>query len=634
MIETFDLFVSDLRIPGQVYTIKVTWWFLISEVKRLLHEEMGAPPARQHLFYSTNPTPLSNSLSLHDMRIERSCHMLSLWIDDPLRPDYSLSICQEARPDEAAKALVGEVQRGLLKGQHPTATDQFEGSGGVYFMRGVNGLYIGVFKPQDEEQGMPNNPKDHVGTGEYGLRPHFKPGQGCIRELAAYIMDVKHFANVPTTTLVHCEHPCLHYTSHPHLTRASYPKYGSLQQFVRCADLFEDIGPGVIGDYELQKIALLDLRILNNDRNSANILVNCSHDYDSNTDSDGIDSDNLQMKMKYELTPIDHGYSFPSKLAICDWDWVWYYYPQVTRPTHRDIIAYVKSLNIASLVRRLREQGISDDCIYLVQLSHLFLTLTIDSLTLKEIASCYVRGADEEPSRLELLVMEAEENAYRMIELRKSDLPAIAEKNEQRDRGYSSLSCSSTKSDDEYEYYSHDKIATRYEGQPLSRIVKSLDVHNVSVYSTHQSPFCQEKHPDKNVSPYLAEARMHIRAPSPVSTPLFPSPAASLSASDNGIYELMDARDKMEEEEKKCDADKLVMVDDMPAATGLSRVISFSAFESPLLYDSLPRSVGNLRSDRRKFIALSDDFKVLRWNFTQEAITSLAHRLKRSKGSF
>lgn len=632
MIETFDLSVSDLRIPGQVYTIKVAWWFAISEVKRLLYEEMGVPPARQHLFYATNPTPLSNSLSLHDMRIERSCHMLSLWVVESARPRYSLSICKESRPDEAAKCLVADVQTGLLR-QEPTATDQFEGSGGVYFLRGSTGMYIAVFKPQDEEQGMPNNPKDHVGTGECGLRPHFKPGQGCIRELAAYIMDVGHFAAVPTTTLVHFEHDCFHYPDHAHLSRASYPKYGSLQQFVRCADLFEDIGPSLIGDYELQKIALLDLRILNNDRNSANILATCSHDYDSNTDSDGIDADNLQMKLRYELTPIDHGYAFPSKLSIYDWDWVWYHYPHVSRPTHHDIIDYFKKLNIASLVRRLREQGISEDCIFLVQLSHLFLSLTIDWLTLKDIATYYVRNGDDEPSRLELLVAEAEENAYRMIELRKSDLPTIAEKNEQRDRGYSSLSCSSTKSDDEYDYYSHDKVATRYEGQPLSRYVKSLDVHNVSVYGNHHSSTCQDKHSDKNMSPYLAEARMHIRAASPVSTHLFPSPPASLSLSDNGIYDLMDERDKMEAEKKYVEEGDM-MLDDIPPATGLSRVISFSAFESPLLYDNLSRSMGNLRSDRRKQIALSDDFKVLRWNFAHEAVSTMVQRLKRSKASF
>jgi len=628
MIETFELLVRDLRAPEQVYRIKVAWWFLISEVKRLLHLEMGAIPSTQHLFYANNPTPLSNSLSLHDIRIEGSCNVLSLCVDDQPH-DFVLNACKEACPDETCKALVNDVKVGFLKGQHPTATDEFEGSGGVYFLRSSNGMYAAVFKPQDEEQGMPSNPKDHVGTGEYGLRPHFRPGQGCIRELAAYMMDVDNFARVPATTLVHCEHSAFHYPSHPHFSRAAYPKYGSLQRFVRCADLFEDIGPGLISDLELQKIALLDLRILNNDRNSANILVQFSHDYDSNTDSDGIDSDSLHMKMKCELIPIDHGYSFPSKLTINDWDWVWYQYPQVTRRTHPDIVAYVKSLDIKVLLQRLREQGISDECLFLIQLSHLFIKHTIDRLSLKDIASCYVRCSENEPSRLELLVNEAEENAYRMIELRKSDLPSIAERNEQRDRGYSSLSCSSTKSDDEYEYYPHEKCpVTRYEGQPLSRIVKSLDDHSLTTYGSYHAAARQgqEKQREDSISPYLIEAREQVRATSPVSTRLDPSPPASLTAADCGIYDLMAERDKIETE-KLVEKEEMMLDEDMPKATSMTRVTSFSAFESPLLYDSLSRSVGNLRSDRRKHIALSDDFKTLRWKFAYEAVQRLIRAL-------
>ena len=49
---------------------------------------------------------------------------------------------------------------GLSSRQPPGKTDEFEGSGGVYFMRRRHGYKpCAVFKPLDEEPGMPNNPK-------------------------------------------------------------------------------------------------------------------------------------------------------------------------------------------------------------------------------------------------------------------------------------------------------------------------------------------------------------------------------------------------------------------------------------------------------------------------------------------
>ena len=61
-------------------------------------------------------------------------------------------------------------------------------------MRGANGDKIAVLKPNDEESGMPNNPKGYKGSGEHGLRPNFTPGFGCMREVAAYVMDVDRWA--------------------------------------------------------------------------------------------------------------------------------------------------------------------------------------------------------------------------------------------------------------------------------------------------------------------------------------------------------------------------------------------------------------------------------------------------------
>lgn len=219
------------------------------KVKQLIQELTNEPPSRQHIYHSTNPTELSNSIMLHDLGIEKSGFLLWIAIDYRNGTDFSIAPAKDVELDVVSRDMIEAVRLGLQRNKPPTATDEFEGSGGVYFMRNSMGSYIAVFKPHDEEQGMPNNPKDHVGTGVHGLREHFKPGQGCLRELAAYIMDVGHFSSVPITTLVHCEHPTFHYPLHPGIHSKQgkpFPKLGSLQEFISGAELFEDIGPSLL----------------------------------------------------------------------------------------------------------------------------------------------------------------------------------------------------------------------------------------------------------------------------------------------------------------------------------------------------------------------------------------------------
>lgn len=53
-------------------------------------------------------------------------------------------------------------------------------------------------------------------------------------------------------------------------------KIGSLQSFVRSEGPIENFSPDLFSDDEIHKIAILDLRILNLDRNECNILVQSS----------------------------------------------------------------------------------------------------------------------------------------------------------------------------------------------------------------------------------------------------------------------------------------------------------------------------------------------------------------------
>lgn len=451
MVE-FLLDIQEIRRPESIFKLTAHWWSSIKDLKDKIFALTREPPSRQHIYHSTNPVELHNSQILHDLGIEKSGRMLRVAIDYRCRSQFTLTPTKGVLMDDACRDMLRKVRLGLQRNMKPKSTDEFEGSGGVYFLKSVSGAYEAVFKPHDEEQGMPANPKDHVGAGKEGLREFFLPGQGCLRELAAYIMDEGGFCRVPATTLVHCEHESFHYPSLKSKvgTGTPYPKLGSLQRFIHGAELFEDLGPGLFSDLEVQKIALLDIRILNCDRNAANILVKrapvhelygraraASYDDDhitftsSSSDSDEYDGNGRlspddasksSSASAYELYPIDHGYSMPSHLKIFEWDWAWLHYPQVNRPVAPEIVKYMESLDIDDLLRKLEPQvPLSDDSVFLLRLSHFLLLNGIRAgLTLKEIAMTIVRSDEDVPSKLEQSIAEAEENAYRSIELKSS----------------------------------------------------------------------------------------------------------------------------------------------------------------------------------------------------------------------
>jgi hypothetical protein len=85
-------------------------------------------------------------------------------------------------------------------------------------------------------------------------------------------------------------------------------KIGSLQMFVENHGSCEDIGPRDFPVQEVQKIAVLDIRLANADRHAGNVLA-CR---------DGEDD--------LKLVPIDHGYCLPEKVSdSCNYVLLIYY---------------------------------------------------------------------------------------------------------------------------------------------------------------------------------------------------------------------------------------------------------------------------------------------------------------------
>lgn len=429
--------IVELQRPQTVYFIEAKWHHTIKDVKDMLRK-VTHTPARLFLFLPNSPSQLRNSITLHDLGLDsdaNSVHTLRFATSDPSSStDVHLAAISDVEIGSLSEQLVDHVRNGLDSNKAPGKTELFDCTGGVYFMKNTRGAKTAVFKPSDEEQGMPNNTKGYVDSA---LRSHFTPGQGYMREFGAFLLDVENRSQVPATALVQCKHRVFNYPSG--FSSNSKPKIGSLQQFiVSSEDLFEDFGYGVFSDYEVQKIALFDMRVLNCDRNSANILVvrkqvtNRSRNGSTVSEDNGlsnfvpdderdflsIDDDVDSNHEVLELIPIDHGYCIPSKLEIHDYDWAWFGYPQVDKPAVPELKDYLASINIDELVAEVSNRvSLPEECWFLVRTVHSLLVegLIKANLTIKQVASLIARLDDEIPSPLERIISEASENATRTI---------------------------------------------------------------------------------------------------------------------------------------------------------------------------------------------------------------------------
>lgn len=415
----------------------------------MLEGILGFPASRLRILQAMTLQKLKNHLTLREVPFPPEGPTLVVSYGFGSSAEYYVEPAKGVVTDARVKDLIYSVQQGLNNPKtNPGKTDELDCTGGVYFMKSSHGGIVGVFKPQDEEQGMENNPKGHAGNGTHGLRPHFSPGDGFIREYAAYLLDDENFCKVPTTTIASCEHPSFNYAKNRHDKKVTtFPKVGSLQRYVRANDTFEDISPSLLSTFEVQKIAMLDLRLLNCDRNSANILA-IRKDYASqmadrrNSRGESLSSmgdlNEMEIDMldfiggqsgfkgndrssdSYELIPIDHGYALPTHLQIDEYDWAWYYSPQVTQPVHPLIRAYLNRLNFDELIEKVCAQvQLAEDTVFLLRIAHELLVQGVNAgLTLFDIANLVARTCDGVPSPLEKLIARAEENANSAIEVR------------------------------------------------------------------------------------------------------------------------------------------------------------------------------------------------------------------------
>ncbi|XP_058115177.1 phosphatidylinositol 4-kinase gamma 7-like [Magnolia sinica] len=299
------------------------------------------------------------------------------------------------------KQLVKDVVKAIKSGVDPIPVHS--GLGGAYYFRNSRGETVAIVKPTDEEPFAPNNPKGFVGKalGQPGLKRSVRIGETGFREVAAYLLDHYHFANVPPTVLVKVTHSIFNVNdgvngikSHD---RKQVSKIASFQQFIPHDFDASDHGTSSYAVTTVHRIGILDIRIFNTDRHAGNLL--------------GRKLDGIGTFGQVELIPIDHGLCLPESLEDPYFEWI--HWPQASIPFGEDELKYIADLNPfeESEMLRMELPMIREACLRVLVLCTVFLKEAADyGLCLSEIGemmSREFRAREEEPSELEVVCIEA-----------------------------------------------------------------------------------------------------------------------------------------------------------------------------------------------------------------------------------
>ncbi|XP_027360247.1 phosphatidylinositol 4-kinase gamma 7-like [Abrus precatorius] len=296
------------------------------------------------------------------------------------------------------KPIVKETMKAIKMGIDPIPVHS--GLGGAYYFMNTKGESVAIVKPTDEEPFAPNNPKGFVGKalGQPGLKRSVRVGETGFREVAAYLLDYDHFANVPPTALVKVTHSVFNVNDgvNGNNMRRGRPvsKIASFQQFIPHEFDASDHGTSSFPVASVHRIGILDIRILNTDRHGGNLLVRKFWSFGH-----------------VELIPIDHGLCLPETLEDPYFEWI--HWPQASIPFSEEELAYIANLDPYRDCDMLRMElpMIREACLRVLVLCTIFLKeAAAFGLCLSEIGEMMTREfrrGEEEPSELEVVCLEA-----------------------------------------------------------------------------------------------------------------------------------------------------------------------------------------------------------------------------------
>lgn len=402
----------DKKLSDEFYS-----WTNLKELRNFIQKNTGIPPKKQRLFQHHNEL-LNNHKTLEDLLEDEDDHsrtpsiLLTLRYDDSQgsSPPFVRPFMDQLMKNPNVVAVVQSINKGFHKGFIPKAIET--GLSGSYFLRGSDKEDLCIFKPFDEEPYAPNNPKGFVGKlHSKGIRPGVLSGEGAAREVAASLLDSKGIHRVPQTFFAELYHPWFQRSQIDGTLEADGSitspnkkaskkalentlKFGSLQFLKKNDGSSDDFSCRLFSVEQMQAIAALDIRILNCDRNSANILVR-RRPGESNV----------------SIYPIDHSLSFPDKLSITADEVCWTVWPQVEIPTNERLKEYIATFNPLENCKKLKALlGFRPICLRNYRIAEtLLIKGTERGLTLGEIGKIIYKHWNEDSSLLERIVRDAEE---------------------------------------------------------------------------------------------------------------------------------------------------------------------------------------------------------------------------------
>jgi hypothetical protein len=405
-----------IKIGSDLKEFRILRCFQVIDLKAIISKLTGIPISDQRLFHGH--VELSNQRILEDYGLfEASVLRRSLLLENSRLTGYFIRAIPGAFYTKEVIKVIDLANQGLRINLAPQLT--WDGTGGTYFLKDVYKNVRGVFKPIDEEPFTPNNPRGYVGSlNSQGIRAGIKSGTSGFKEIAAYLLDHSHFSSVPATGLVESKHPTYKYG----LQDSLCAKKGSFQVFISNLGSIEDFSVKQFPNIEVQKIAILDIRVLNMDRNVANILVT----------------------PEKKLIPIDHGLSIPEALNINEYDLCWMDFPQSKDLIEESCLEYISMIDPLKDISFLKENfSFPDKSLMFLRISSILLKKGAQAgLSLNQIGSLlYRKEYESSPSVIEEVVQKSIE-FYKTI-TKSLTTRLILEKNlysksKKRPRAYSS----------------------------------------------------------------------------------------------------------------------------------------------------------------------------------------------------
>jgi len=292
----------------------------VRSLKNDVCELMGRTELSENTVIKWNNKELHDCESLSTCGIDRSSQVCVI-----VRDSDSL-LCDTYRQRLQSNDICTMIRRaesGVSSGRKPELIEDC--TGGTYIVKDAQGNNVGIFKPVDEEPYAPANPKGFIGDSMYvhsKMKRGIPVGESCTRECIAYLLDRDSFAGVPHTVVLRILD-----TSYEGGQLHLNFKNGSLQRFVSDATSAEDYGPADFPVRDVHRIGIMDIRLVNTDRHTGNILINES------------DSGELH------LIPIDHAYILPHYRCLDEVNHEWLFWPQAKKPFGEEELKFIESLD-------------------------------------------------------------------------------------------------------------------------------------------------------------------------------------------------------------------------------------------------------------------------------------------------